>query len=43
MIGPRVRRPLNGYIERVNGKFRDEVLKRETLYTLKKAQAFIEK
>jgi len=33
---------LNGYIEPLNGKMRDELLARETFYSLKDAQVLIE-
>ena len=33
----------NGYIESFNGKFRDELLNRESFYTLKEAKTLIEK
>jgi len=32
----------NGYIESVNGKFRDELLNREIFYTVKETQIIIE-
>lgn len=33
----------NGYVESFNGKFRDELLKGETFFTIKEAQVLIEK
>lgn len=33
----------NGYIESFNGKFRDELINREIIYTLKEAKKLIEK